>query len=90
MINAVEGGKAEINLIQVMVKRLVITGSTLRRRSTEFKKAIANNLEKHIWPHLESGEIKPIVYKTFPLADASLAHEMLESGQHIGKVILTI
>jgi len=88
MINAVDGGKAEINLIQVMIKRLVITGSTLRRRSTEFKKTIAGKLEKHIWPHLESGEIKPIVFKTFPLAEASLAHELLESGKHIGKVVL--
>ncbi|WMN12276.1 NAD(P)H-quinone oxidoreductase [Marivirga salinae] len=90
IINAMKNAESTINMKKVMVKRLTITGSTLRARSTEFKGAIAENLKKHIWPKLEKGEIKPVVYKTFPLAEASKAHELMESSEHIGKIILSL
>jgi NADPH2:quinone reductase len=73
-----------------MQKRLTITGSTLRPRSAEFKGSIANNLREKIWPLIEAGKIKPQVYKTFPLAQASEAHRLMESSQHIGKLVLTL
>lgn len=73
-----------------MVKRLTITGSTLRARSPEFKGQIAAKLEKYIWPKLADGTIKPIIYKSFPLAEASKAHELMESSEHIGKIVLLV
>jgi len=90
IINAMKNSKSTINMKKVMVKRLTITGSTLRARSSEFKGAIAENLKKHIWPKLESGEIKPIIHQTFPLAEASSAHALMESSEHIGKIVLEI
>lgn len=90
IINAMKNAESTINMKKVMVKRLTITGSTLRARSPEFKGAIAENLKKHIWPKIESSEIKPVIYKTFPLAEASKAHELMESSEHIGKIILTL
>ena len=70
--------------------RLVVTGSTLRPRPVEFKGAIARRLKEVIWPLLEVGKIKPVIYKTFPLAQASEAHKLMESSQHIGKIVLTL
>lgn len=90
MINAMNGRKAEIDLLQVMRKRLVITGSTLRQREPAFKQAIAEQLERHIWPLLEAQKIKPVVYKTFPLEEAADAHKLMESSEHIGKIILKV
>ncbi len=90
IINAMKGRMAEVDLMKVMVKRLLITGSTLRARDSQFKGEIARKLEAHIWPFLESGEIKPIVFKTFKLSEASAAHELMESSQHIGKIVLTV
>jgi len=90
IINAMKERIAEIDLMKVMVKRLVVTGSTLRARDSDFKHAIAANLEVKIWPYLESGEIKPIIYKTFPLGNASEAHSLMENSDHIGKIILTV
>ncbi len=88
---AVLGGwKTEINISNVMVKRLTLTGSTLRPRPVEFKGAIARNLREKIWPLIEAGRIKPVIYKTFPLAQASEAHRLMESSQHIGKIVLTV
>jgi len=84
------GIKAEINLLPIMLKRLSITGSTLRARNTEFKAAIAQQLQKNVWPLLASGQIKPIIHQTFPLAEAEKAHALMESSQHIGKIILTV
>ena len=84
------GVKADINLLPVMLKRLSITGSTLRARNTEFKTAIAQQLQKNVWPLLATGQIKPIIYQTFPLAEAEKAHALMESSQHIGKIILTV
>jgi putative PIG3 family NAD(P)H quinone oxidoreductase len=90
IINAIKNAESTIDMKKIMVKRLTITGSTLRARSPEFKGAIAENLKKHIWPKIESGEIKPIVFKTFPLAEASKAHELMESSEHIGKIVLEV
>ncbi|MBL6445627.1 NAD(P)H-quinone oxidoreductase [Fulvivirga sp. 29W222] len=90
MINAMKGRVAEVDLIQVMRKRLVITGSTLRPRDNAFKHEIAQKLEQHIWPHLANKAIKPVVYKTFPIEDASEAHRLMESSNHIGKIILSV
>lgn len=84
------GAKTEINLLPIMLKRLTITGSTLRARSNTFKSKIAKQLLKQIWPLLESGKIKTIIDHTFPLEKADKAHRLMESSEHIGKIILTI
>jgi len=84
------GAKTELDVNEVMRRRLTITGSTLRPRPVEFKGAIARNLREKIWPLIEAGKIKPVIYKTFPLAQASEAHKLMESSQHIGKIVLTL
>jgi NADPH2:quinone reductase len=84
------GPKAELNIDTVMRRRLTISGSTLRPRPVEFKGAIARSLREKIWPLLESGRIKPEIYKTFPLEQAAEAHRLMESSQHIGKIVLTL
>ena len=83
------GPKSELDIAQVMQRRLSVTGSTLRPRSTEFKGAIARSLREKIWPLIEAGRIKPQVYRTFPLEHAAEAHRLMESSQHIGKIVLT-
>ena len=90
VIIAVQGGiKAEFNAGLVLRKRLTITGSTLRPRSLEFKTAIAKALKEKVWPLLESGAIKPVIHSTFAAVDAAKAHALMESNQHIGKIVLT-
>ncbi len=90
VIIAVQGGiKAEVNAGLVLRKRLTVTGSTLRPRSLEFKTAIAKALKEKVWPLLESGAIKPVIHSTFAAADAAKAHTLMESNQHIGKIVLT-
>jgi NADPH2:quinone reductase len=90
VIIAVQGGvKAEFNAGMVLRKRLSITGSTLRPRPIPFKTAIAQSLRAKVWPLLESGAIKPVIFKTFPADAAAQAHALMESNQHIGKIILT-
>lgn len=90
VIIAVQGGvKAEVNAGLVLRRRLVITGSTLRPRPVAFKAAIASALRTQVWPLLESGAIKPVIFKTFKAADAADAHVLMESNQHIGKIVLT-
>ncbi len=84
------GPKTELNIDAVMRRRLTSTGSTLRPRPVEFKGAIAQKLREKIWPLLESGRIKPEIYKTFPLEQAAEAHRLMESSQHIGKIVLTV
>jgi NADPH2:quinone reductase len=84
------GPRSELNIDAVMRKRLTVTGSTLRPRSTEFKGYLARNLHEKIWPFIDAGRIKPQVYKTFPLAQAAEAHRLMESSQHIGKIVLTV
>ena len=83
------GAKGNVNFSAVMLKRLTITGSTLRPRSAGFKAAIAANLKSKVWPLIESGKIKPVIHASFPLAEASQAHALMESGRHIGKIVLT-
>ncbi len=84
------GAKAEINLMQVMQKRLILTGSTLRPRAADEKARLAAAVEARVWPWIEAGKIKPIIDKTFPLAEAGAAHAHVESGSHVGKVVLTV
>jgi len=84
------GVKAEINISEVMLKRLSLTGSTLRPRPAEFKAEIARALRTHVWPLLEAGKIKPVIHATFALPDAGKAHALMESGAHIGKIMLTV
>ena len=89
VIIAVQGGvKAEFNAALVLRKRLVITGSTLRPRPVAFKAAIAQALREQVWPLLASGAIKPVIHSTFAAADAAQAHALMESNQHIGKIVL--
>ena len=90
VIIAVQGGaKAEFNAGLVLRKRLTITGSTLRPRSLEFKTAVAAALKEKVWPLIASGAIKPVIHSTFAAADAAQAHTLMESNQHIGKIVLT-
>jgi len=84
------GPKADINLLPIMLKRLTITGSTLRARNDAFKADIAKQLLNNVWPLLEIGLIKPIIHSTFSLSDAAKAHELMESSQHFGKIILEV
>ncbi len=84
------GSKVNLNLMPVMLKRLTYTGSTLRTRSPAFKARIAQELEARVWPLIESGKIKPVVHAVFPLAGAAKAHSLMESGTHIGKIVLTV
>ncbi len=84
------GAKAEVNFAQMMVKRQTITGSTLRPRSVAQKAAIAAALRAKVWPLLDAGKVKPVLYKTFPLAEAAQAHRLMESSAHTGKIVLTV
>jgi NADPH:quinone reductase len=84
------GSKATVDLGQVLRRRLTLTGSTLRPRSVDFKAAIVEKLRKHIWPLLESGKIKPVIYKVFPLEEAVQAHVLMETSMHIGKIVLKV
>jgi len=84
------GAKATVNLNEFLRRRLTLTGSALRPRPIGFKGAIARNLREKVWPHIESGAIKPVVYRIFPLAEAAQAHALMESGTHIGKIVLTL
>ena len=89
-IIAIQGGvKSEFNAGLVLRKRLAIMGSTLRPRPVEFKAAIARSLKATVWPLLENGAIKPVIHSVFPAAQAARAHELMESNQHIGKIVLT-
>lgn len=89
-INAMKGAEAAINVSDIMRRRLIITGSTLRNRDPEFKAQLAAEIEKNVWPLLESKKIKPVIYKVFPLAEASSAHRLMESSEHIGKIVLAV
>jgi NADPH2:quinone reductase len=90
IINFQGGEQSNIRLSKVLRKRLTITASTLRPRDIEFKTAIANNLERYVWPEIEAGKIRPVIYQTFSLTNAGEAHRVLESGQHIGKIVLVV
>jgi NADPH2:quinone reductase len=90
LIALLGGSKAEADLGQILRRRLTITGSTLRPRDIAFKGAIAENLRQYVWPFLESGAIKPVVFKSFPLAEAADAHRLMESSTHVGKIVLEV
>jgi NADPH2:quinone reductase len=86
---ATQGGlKGEVDVLRIMQRRLVVTGSTLRARSVEFKEAIRAQLLQHVWPLIESGRIRPVVDKVFAFEDAGSAHAYMESGVHQGKIVL--
>jgi len=87
-IGVLGGAKTELNVAVIMQKRLIVTGSTLRVRPIADKAAIAAAVREHVWPLLESGAVKPLVYATFPLRDAAAAHRLMESSEHIGKIVL--
>lgn len=84
-----EGSKAEIDFLHIMMKRQTITGSTLRPRSIAEKGAIAKSLREKVWPLIEAGKVGPVMFKTFPLREAAAAHRLMESSSHIGKIVLT-
>ncbi len=84
------GSKVQLDLLPVMLKRLVLTGATLRPRSLPEKEAIAKQLRTHVWPSFESGDLKVIVHQTYNLSGAAEAHALMESSQHIGKIILDL
>lgn len=86
---AVQGGaKAELNMAVVMSRRYTLTGSTLRPRSDEFKALLAEEIAQNVWPAIEDGELRPVMDRTFPLAEAAAAHARMEAGEHIGKIVL--
>ena len=89
-IASLEGAKVELDLQAVMQRRLTITGSTLRPRSVEEKGAIARAVHKEVWPLIESGRLRPVIHATFTLAKAAEAHRLMETGSHIGKIILVV
>jgi putative PIG3 family NAD(P)H quinone oxidoreductase len=89
-INAMKGGAFQTDALDIMKRRLTITGSTLRIRDADFKAALAADIEAHVWPQINDGKFKPVVYKTYKLEEASLAHQLMESSQHIGKIVLII
>jgi NADPH:quinone reductase-like Zn-dependent oxidoreductase len=84
------GAVVQLNLLPIMQKRLTLTGSTLRPRTIEEKGRIARALEKRVWPLIERGAVRPVIHARFPLTDAAAAHEALERGDHIGKIVLTV
>jgi NADPH:quinone reductase len=88
---AVQGGaSATIPIFDVMRRRLTLTGSTLRARSVEFKSMVADELARTVWPHVAAGRLKPVIDRSFPLADAAGAHRRMEAGEHVGKIVLTL
>ncbi len=89
-IAALESIKSEVNLLYVMNKQLKISGSTLRSRTPEQKGKIVDQVMRDIWPLIEKGDFKPTIYQTFKMEDVKLAHELMESSNHIGKIILEI
>ena len=89
-IASLGGGAVELPIGALMQKRAVVTGSTLRPRGADEKARLAAEVERVVWPWIEAGKVKPVVDRTFPLAEAAKAHALLESGAHLGKVVLTV
>ena len=85
-----KGSRIECDWRHIMLKRLTVTGSTLRASPFERKAALARELRKEVWPLFERGELKTVVHATFPLAEAARAHALMESSQHIGKIVLRV
>ena len=84
------GATADLNIPDIMLRRLTLTGSTLRKRSVEFKTMVADEIARTVWPYAEGNRLKPVIDSTFPLAEAAAAHARMESGEHIGKIVLEV
>ena len=84
------GGTAEVSIMDIMRRRLILTGSTLRPRSLAFKTMVADELRQTVWPYVEGNRLKPAVDSTYPLAQAADAHRRMESGEHVGKIVLSV
>jgi putative PIG3 family NAD(P)H quinone oxidoreductase len=82
------GATAELNIMDVMRRRLTLTGSTLRPRPVEFKSAVADEIKRNVWSLVESGQLRPVMDRTFPLREAAAAHARMEAGEHVGKIVL--
>ncbi|MGI4834759.1 MAG: NAD(P)H-quinone oxidoreductase [Janthinobacterium lividum] len=87
-LNAQKGPQVELNLLDIISKRLRLSGSMLRPRSVDYKAALAAEVEARVWPLAASGQLQPIIYRTFPLAEAAAAHQLMASSEHIGKILL--
>jgi NADPH:quinone reductase len=90
LIALLGGSKANVDLGQVLRRRLSISGSTLRPRPVAFKAAIAARLREQVWPLIEAGKIRPVIFQTFPLEQAAQAHALMESSAHVGKIMLQV
>jgi NADPH2:quinone reductase len=90
MISLLGGSRAEVNLGLILTKRLTLTGSTLRSRTVAQKAQVAEAVQKNIWPLLAAGRVRPVIHATFPLAEAAAAHRLMETSNHIGKIVLTV
>ncbi|HEV3104356.1 MAG TPA: NAD(P)H-quinone oxidoreductase [Trinickia sp.] len=88
LIALLGGAKAEVSLGEILRRRLTITGSTLRPRPVDYKARIAAQLKSQVWPLIEDGRVKPVIYRVLPAEQASEAHALMESGEHIGKIVL--
>lgn len=84
------GTRTTLDMSDILYRRLTITGSTLRPRTVEYKTQVANALREKVWPLLDAGKIRPVIFKTFPLARAADAHALMESGAHVGKIVLEV
>jgi len=84
------GLKAEVPLAEIMRRRLILTGSTLRPRSVEFKTMVAQDIGQSVWPYVEGGRLRPVIDTTFPLADVGQAHARMEAGDHVGKIVVKV
>ncbi|ADB42510.1 NAD(P)H-quinone oxidoreductase [Spirosoma linguale] len=89
-INAMQGADSQIHIPTLMQKRITISGSMLKPRDANFKAALTAEVEKHVWPLLTTGQLKPVVYRSFPLAEAAKAQDLMVSSEHIGKIILEL
>jgi NADPH2:quinone reductase len=90
LIALLGGARTEIDLGQVLRRRLTVTGSTLRPRPVAFKARIARELRERVWPLIEAGKIRPVIHRTFPLDQAAQAHTLMESSAHVGKIMLEV
>lgn len=84
------GMEATVPLFDIMRRRLTLTGSTLRPRDTVFKSLVADEIARHVWPHVEAGRLRPVIDQIYPLGEAAAAHARMEAGDHVGKIVLTV
>ena len=84
------GAMAEVPIFEIMRRRLTLTGSTLRPRNIEFKTMVADEIARTVWPYAEGGRLRPVIDAIFPLAEAAAAHARMESGEHVGKIVLSV